>query len=54
MEIQRNLVECGFEKHGFDFTWENKGDQLGLFNETEGTECTALVGKNHDRSEHWN
>jgi len=32
----------------------NKGEQLGEFNEREMTECRSFVGKNHETSGHWN
>ena len=38
----------------FDITRENKGEQLGGFNEREMIEYTPFVGKNHETSEHRN
>jgi len=51
MEMQEKNVAL---HKRFDITRENKGEQLGVFNEIKMTERTPFVGKNHETSGHWN
>ena len=51
MEIQQKNVAL---HKIFDIPRDNEGEQLGVINERERTDCTPFVGKNHETSGHLN